>query len=928
MSELPTGTVTFLFTDLEGSTRLWEEHPEAMRAALARHDEILRDAVEKRDGHVVKTTGDGLHAVFALAPDGVVAALDAQRALVAEDWTLPEPLRVRMGLHMGGAELRGGDYYGPAVNRAARVSGAAHGGQIVASAATADLVRDDLGETVELVDLGEHRLRDLGRPERIVQIAHPDLPSDFPPLRSLDAYPGNLPVQLTSFVGRGPELEGIVAALEDVRLVTITGTGGVGKTRLAVQVAADVLPRFADGVWLCELAPATDVDTMHQVVVATLGVQPRAGVSLEESIIEFLRSKDLLVLFDNCEHLLRPVRDLAGVVLQSCPGVRILVTSREGLGLPGEQVWPLRSLDVPNTTSTGDVAGAEAAMLFAERAHAVRPDFKIDDDNADAVADICRRLDGIPLALELAAARIVAMSPTDIAARLDERFRLLTGGRHAAIERHQTLRGAVDWSYSLLDADERTVFDRLAVFSGTFDARAAEAVAAGEGVEGWDVLDALTSLVAKSMVVAEPASDGVMRYQLLETIRQYAAQRLDEGGAPDRWRRRHAEHYAAVAEELAAGIRGPDELAWRNRLDTELDNLRSVVHWSIDAPEQVDADLGLRIIAALSYEATINRPSGVGAWAELAVDRAEQSMPARRADVLGAASYNALTQGDHVRARALALSALRDDAQADSWSPGVAYLTLSYAALATGHDDELRRTMTEWRDALEAIGADDYDRVVAQGTMASFGALLGDPEALQEAQAATRAARRIGNPDRIAMCLLSLGMNLARSAPDEALAALEECIGIMRVGTAAARRGALGSALSNVAQLRARQGDQLGALTALRESIACIDRIGDRPQLVAAVDWAIAILERFGHPDPTAVLVGVAVDGPLAALNNFPGARRVHGDAKLAPLETELGTDTYRALVEQGAAMSYEEVVHFLFDEIDRLLAEEAAADA
>jgi predicted ATPase/class 3 adenylate cyclase len=922
MPELPTGTVTFLFTDLEGSTRLWDEHPEAMREALARHDEILRDAVEKRGGVVVKTTGDGLHAAFATAPDAVVAALDAQRALVAQEWTLPEALEVRMGLHTGAAELRGNDYYGPAVNRAARVSAAAHGGQIVASAATADLIRDDLAAELDLVDLGEHRLRDLGRPERIVQVTHPDLRSEFPRLRTLDAFPGNLPAQLTSFVGRDPELEGIAAALADGRLVTLTGAGGVGKTRLAVQVAAELLPSFADGAWLCELAAASNEDTMLQVVVVTLGVEPRAGLSTEESIREFLRSKRVLLVFDNCEHLLRAVRELAGALLQGCPNARLLVTSREGLGLAGEQVWPLRSLDVPRSTLPGEVAAAEACVLFTERARAVRPGFAIDADNADAIADICRRLDGIPLALELAAARVVAMSPADIAARLDERFRLLTGGRHASIERHQTLRGAVDWSYSLLDADEQIVFDRLAVFSGTFDARAAEAVAAGDGVEGWDVLDALTRLVAKSMVLAEPAADGAMRYQLLETIRQYAAERLDEAGVPDAVRRRHAQHYAAVAEEIAAGIRGADDRAARRRLDAELDNLRSVIQWSLDAPEQDDAELGLRIIAALAFETSYNRSVGVGGWAELAVDRAEQSTPGRRADVLGAAGYSALARGDHEHAKMLARAALRDGVQADSWAPGLAYLALCYGALATGHHDELRRTMAECRDALEAAGVDDYNRVVAAGWRATFAAMLNDPAARHDAEALVQGARRLGNPSQIAGSLMTLGMSLARTSPEDALAAFEEAMGIMRDGHT---HNALAQLLSSVAQLRARQGNRLGALTALRESVERTDRLGDRPQLVAAVDWAIAIFQRFGYTEPAAVLVGVAVDGPLSAINKFPGAQRMHGDEKLAPLEAELGPSVYHALVERGAAMSYEDVVRYLFDELNRLIAAERA---
>jgi predicted ATPase/class 3 adenylate cyclase len=919
MSELPTGTVTFLFTDLEGSTRLWEEHPDEMRGVLARHDEILRDAVASHDGQIVKTTGDGVHAVFADPQAAITAAVAAQETFAAEP-TAVGTLRVRIGIHTGPAELRAGDYYGTAVNRAARLMSAAHGGQVVLSLATAELVRDDLPAGVELLDLGEHQLRDLARPEHMFQVVAPGIEREHPPLRTLDAFPGNLPAQLTSFVGRDPELAGIAAALADHRLVTITGAGGVGKTRLAIQVAAEVLPHFRDGAWLCELAAASDADAMRQVLVATLVVQPRTGASLEESILDALRAKDLLLVFDNCEHLLRPVRDLVSRLLQQCPRVRIIVTSREGLGVAGEQVWPLRSLDVPDERVTPDeVAASEAGALFGDRACSVRPDFRIDDANAAAVADICRRLDGIPLALELAAARTVAMSAADIAARLDERFRLLTGGREAAMERHQTLRSAVDWSYSLLEPRERIVFDRLAVFSGSFDARAAEAVVSGEDVEGWDVLDALTGLVAKSMLVAEPGVDGSMRYQLLETMRQYASERLAETADTDTWRRRHGEHYAVISEEIARGLRGADEGAWRTRLDAELDNLRAVVQWSTDAPDQVDAELGLRIIASLSHQASFSRSLGIGVWAERASARAEDSTPARRSDVLGAASYSALVRGEHELAHEVALDALSHGVCRESWSPGLAYLTLSYHALATGRHDELRDIMAQWRSALDEIDADEYAVATGHWVRGSFGALLRDPGARDEAETAMRIARRLDNPTAITNSMHALAMNLAPDSPDEALTLLEQALGHVHV----TNDNLTGNVLSMIAQIRARQGDRVGALEAVRDAIVHTDRLGDRPQLIAAIDWTIAVLRRFGHVEPAAVLVGAATEGPLAEINNFPGAHRLLGDDKFEPLEAQLGVESYEQLVRRGAAMSHDEMMRYAVGELDRLVAAE-----
>ncbi|TMK56888.1 MAG: adenylate/guanylate cyclase domain-containing protein, partial [Actinobacteria bacterium] len=488
MTELPAGTVTFLFTDVEGSTRLWEQYPEAMKTALARHDEILREAITACDGYIVKMTGDGVHAAFSDARAALLAAVNSQRALVSEAWSEPNEVRVRMGLHSGPAETRDGDYYGTAVNKAARLMSIANGGQVLLSLATEELVRDDLPEAHELLELGEHRLRDLSRAERVFQVCGPGLLSDFPALRSLDAPPTNLPRQLTSFVGRDDALADVGKAVSRSQLVTLTGVGGVGKTRLALRVAAELLPQFPDGVRLCELAVCADAATMAQVVAVSIGAVQRAGVTLEESIVEYSRSRNMLLVLDNCEHLLDPVTRLTEHLLQECPRVHVLATSREALGVAGEQAWPVRSLSLPAVASPDGEERGEAVQLFVERAIAARPSFVLDDENAGPVVEICRRLDGVPLAIELAAARVVAMSPAQMVTLLDERFRLLVGRRRTAVERHQTLRATVEWSYALLDATERAVFDRLGVFPGSFDSDAAVAVATGDGVESWDVL--------------------------------------------------------------------------------------------------------------------------------------------------------------------------------------------------------------------------------------------------------------------------------------------------------------------------------------------------------------------------------------------------------------------------------------------------------
>ena len=483
---LPQGTVTFLFTDLEGSTRRWEAHPAQMKDALARHDAVVRGAVESHHGVVFSTMGDGMAAVFASARDAVRAVLAAQQGLAAEDWgEVTGPLAARMGLLTDEGVLGGEHYLNQPLNRCARLMAAGHGGQALVSAATELLVREDLPDGCALVDLGEHRLRDLARPVRIFQLTGPGLRPEFPPLRTLEAFAGNLPVQLSSFVGRADELAGLAAAMARSPLVTVTGPGGVGKTRLALHAAANQLPSFRDGAWLCELHPAGDEQTMAQAVATALRARPRPGISTADSIVEFLRTKGaLLLVLDNCEHLAAAAAALAADILRGCPGVRILATSQQPLSVGGEQVFGLRPLSLPPPEATMAAAGAsDAVSLFAQRATAARSDFSLSPSNVAAVGEICRRLDGIPLAIELAAARVAALRPAEIAALLDERFRLLTRGRADAASRQQTLQATVEWSYALLGEAERRVFDCLGVFPASFDAAAAADIA-GEACSG------------------------------------------------------------------------------------------------------------------------------------------------------------------------------------------------------------------------------------------------------------------------------------------------------------------------------------------------------------------------------------------------------------------------------------------------------------
>jgi predicted ATPase/class 3 adenylate cyclase len=901
--------VTFLFADLEGSTRLWEQYPKEMREALARHDEILRDAIVMHGGYVVKTTGDGVYAAFRTAHDGVVAAVAAQRALGAEAWGEVGRLRVRMGLHTGPADERGGDYYGTAVNKAARLMSLAHGGQVLVSHAAEEVARDSLDAGVDLLDLGECRLRDLSRAERVFQVLAEGLRSEFPPLRSLDRYAGNLPVQVSSFVGRDEELAAVGKQLGVSRLVTLTGVGGVGKTRLAVQVAAELAPRFDDGVWLCELAPAHDADTLLEVVSTTLGVSRRTGESPQVSIVDSLHHRALLLVLDNCEHLIEPASELALAVLRNCPRVRVLATSRESLGIEGEQQWPLRSLPE-----------ADSMALFGDRAVAARPGFAIDPANASAIADICRRLDGIPLAIELAAARVVALSPADIGARLDERFRLLAGGRRGAVGRQHTLRATVEWSYSLLDETESTLFDRLSVFPGTFDAQAVELVCAGNGVEAWAVLDALTHLVAKSMVTIEDAPDATLRYRLLETMREYASEQLRQHDDVDAWRRRHAEHYAAWAEEAGRALMGPDELHWRPRLRAEIDNLRAAVLWSLESIDAPDGELAVRIVAALAHECIDEPYSAVATWATRATERARLSTPALRTAVLGGAAWSALIgRGEFDVGIALAREALRGGIPPGCPAPQVAVSAL-LVALARTRDDEARHVAARASRELDETEAPLFARAFVESSAAFACAAAGDLAGAHEhSDLAVQLARTTQNPSLIAGLLYVAALARMQTDPTYALAAIDESIDLTQAG---ASEIALGMVLAMRAKLRAHRGDRLDALTDLRDALTTASTKVDLIMLVTALGRGAEILATLGAPEPAAVLVGF-VTGAMERLDSLPREERADRANALNRAREALGDDTYQRGIRRGSRMSLEEVTTYALDEVGRLVMEE-----
>jgi predicted ATPase/class 3 adenylate cyclase len=909
VAEFPSGTVTFLFTDLEGSTRLWEEHPDAMRPALARHDAILRGAVVAHGGQVVKTTGDGIHAVFATAHDALDAAVAMQLGLATEPFGKTGPLRVRMGVHTCEAECREGDYYGSEVNRAARLMGVAHGGQVVVSSVTGGLVR---GGSVELLDLGEHRLRDLTDAERVFQVFAPGLARDFPPLRSVDALPGNLPRQMTTFVGREAEIASLSELVRRSSLVTLTGVGGVGKTRLALQIATEVVGEFPDGAWFCELAPLTDPEALWETVAACLRVQPLPGRALHESLLDYLAVKGLLLLLDNCEHLLDAVARLVDTIERRCGRVSVLATSREGLGLAGERIVAVSSLGVPaGNAHDHELRQADAVRLFSDRASAAKRDFVLTDRNVSAVGVLCRRLDGIPLAIELAAARVRSLSPEDLVSRLDQRFKLLTHGSRAALQRQQTLRSTIDWSYDLLTPTERHALDRLSVFAGSCDLGAAEAVLPDDELDATDVLDVLGHLVDKSLVVVDDTDDGSVRYRLLETIRQYARERLDASGDPVAVRRRHADHYVALAEAAGPELRGHEHLEWTNVVIRDVDNLRAALDWAV---ETASPEYALRLVAPLAVQ---------GRTGDVAMDWAATAIAIPGGDghplspvVLAWASWGA-TMGGNV-ARAEDLIVLAEQAQAA--------LGIQLAAVARGRAtveffrnnfEEARRHAAEWVE-LARMSGDAYELAHA---LTMLGGALQFTEPTLDAAIATieesvRVGRAAGIDSALPFGLMFLAGWRAFEESERGLDLLDEAI---EIGNRIGDRLSASNAASSKGMFAASRSDWP---TALRAGVASAEQkleLGDHLLVSGCLYTAGMALCGLGSCEPAAVLLGKS-DSMMGGRWGLDWFLELLA-ATDATLRDALGEQQALMLAARGSTLEITEAVAYLRAEADRALA-------
>jgi predicted ATPase/class 3 adenylate cyclase len=826
--------VTFVFTDIEGSTERWDRDRVAMQAAVRRHDELMR-ANAQHGGRIFKTIGDAFCLAFARAEDAVASILAAQRALAKEDFSAVGGILVRAAMHTGTADERDGDYFGPAVNRVARLLGIGHGGQILVSGVTAELVRGNLPPQADLRDLGEHRLRDLARREHVHQLVAADLVADFPPLRSLDGRPNNLPHVLTSFVGREREIAEIATLLQAHQLVTLVGSGGVGKTRTSLHVAASMLDGLRDGVWFCELAPLSRGEYIATTVAQALGLSlPGTGDPLE-SLVGELKRKSTLIVFDNCEHLVEATAHAASAILRGCPNVKILASSRQVLGITGEETYRLPSLDVPSDDdlarlSANDALQSAAVALFVERARTVDKRFALADENAPIVADICRRLDGIPLALELAAARVNILSPRQLRDRLDERFRVLTGGSRDVLPRQQTLRALIDWSHDLLDERERALFRRLGIFMNGFTHEGATAGGSGDDVTDLDVFDVLASLVNKSLVLAEPDGDSV-RYRLLESTRVYALEKLEAAGEREALASRHLrylrDHFAALWERCERSGR-PAEL--NEALQTELDDVRSALDGALSRAELIE---GGELVAATgtAWNYLGLEPEGIARCERYmaAIPSHESGLLAKIATGLSELLFDS---GRRVRAMEISSRAITFGRESGDRATLARALTAhANSAVLLGRLDDVRSALAE-AEAIPEAREFASTRFSLLKSRAQWSRTLGDFETAARAfEQQRKEARSAGNVDDEVCATVNLAeLEHERGHAQRAIEVVSETLPLARSGTAKNKVAAM---LHNLAGYLAAVDDLGGAAAAAREAIRIVASREPDPVYVA-----------------------------------------------------------------------------------------------
>ena len=870
--------MTFLFTDVEGSTRRWEADADEMRIALAAHDEVLHGAIEGHGGWLFKHTGDGVCAAFASPRSAVDAAVAAQRAL---------ELPVRIGLATGEAELRDGDYFGAVLNRAARVMAAGHGGQVLLADSTAGLLSG-----VDLVDLGPRRLRDLSTPVGVFQVSAPGLRTDFPALRALDASPGNLRAATTSFIGRESEVAELQAVVKAHRLVTLTGVGGVGKTRLAIEVASRLADEYPDGVWFFELAAVTDPAAIPDAVAAVLGITQQPGKTVRESVAAALEGRVRLLVIDNSEHVLAAAADLIEAILTQSATVRVVATSREGLGVPDEQVWPVRSLDA--------AAGIDSAAvsLFVERAQGIAPSFSmVDGDEAAAVTEICQRLDGIPLAIELAASRMASMTASEMRDRLDHRFRLLVGSRRG-LERHHTLRHAMAWSYDLLDDTEKTVLDRCSVFAGGFDLQSACAVAGLDDLDEYAILEVLDALVRKSLLIADRSS-GRTRFAMLETIRQFAEDQLVAGGEASEIRAAHSRYFAGREADIMALWDSPRQREAYGWFTIELANLRAAFRWAAD---HGDLDVAATITSYAGWLGVLVQTLEPIAWAEELIE------PARAVDhprlaflyVMASLCYATGRIEEAVRYSDAAQIVVGNSHEAPPYGIEAA---LGSVYLVIGQPER----MAEVCRAQLARRRDTHVHIRAW-LVAALAAARSGGEAMDCADGLIEAAETTGNPLFLAWALGAYGLAFRDADPVAAL----DTLGRGLVIAQGSGNRTIASVLANgLARLEAEHGDTVSAFDHLTLAIRGFHDAGDTTTLRVPLAILAALFGRLGRYEPAATIAGFS-------LSPFSASAVPEITTAITHLREVLGEATYESLARKGETMTTAAIATYTYDQIDQ----------
>jgi predicted ATPase/class 3 adenylate cyclase len=908
---LPTGTVSLLCTDIEGSTRLLHTLGERYAEALAEHRRLLRTAFAEHRGCEVDTQGDAFFYAFPRADYAVAGAVAAQRALAAHVWPEGLPLRVRTGIHTGEPTATGEGYVGIDVHRAARVMSAGHGGQVLLTQSTRDLLPEELSDAVSLRDLGDHRLKDLTHPQRLYQLVIPGLENDFPALRTLEARPTNLPIQPTPLIGREQQVTEAVALArqEGIRLVTLTGAGGTGKTRLSLQVAAELVAVFEDGVFFVDLASITDPHLFVPTVSQTLSVRERSGESLSETLKDYLRDKKLLLILDNFEQLL-DAGPAVSALLAGAPNLKALITSRAPLHLSGEHEYSVPPLAVPDLNTSeppATLATYEAVQLFLERARAVKPEFELTSENAPAVAEICARLDGLPLAIELGAARVRILSPQALLGRLSQRLALLKGGARDAPARQRTLRDTIEWSYGLLDASEQRLFARLSVFLGGRTIEAAEAVCDPLTTElDMSVFDGVASLVEKSLLRQDEGPAGQPRFLMLETIREYALDRLERSGEGELLRQRHAHYFVALAEEAEPEILGADQVLWLERLEAERDNFRAALSWLL---ERGETELGLRLIGSLR-RAWVARGylSETRKWLEAAFEPSAAVAPQVEAKARYGLGRVALVQGDYEDAIPLlerSARLFRELREAEGLVFSLA--DLGFIATAQGRYEDARRFADE---SLAEAKADGNERTIA-AALHSLACTRLDAGAYREARGLFEQSlalrRNLGDKRNIANSLGYLGsVALLEGDYDQATALLDESLAL---GRDLGNLLIVSAALANESLVALAAGHAGRAATLCIEGLALAHGLGDKRTTVECLHALAGIAAVQGEPTRAALLSGAA-ESVHAAIKAPPSpAERMVSERFLPIARAAVDEESFSDSWVQGGRMSYDATV-------------------